>query len=162
MSKKKKTPKVPEEKYRHPDYTTGRPTEYRPEYCDKIIEFMSEGKSIVQFAASLKVAESTIYEWAKVNPEFSKAKNIAITASEAWNEQFLMDNIINWSETIKNGKESTTTSRSINASVAIYRMKCRFRKNWTEVQKIKHYTEDKEQVQTIKIAYEPKKKRGPA
>lgn len=137
----------------------GRPTDYKPEYCQQIIDFMSEGKSIVQFAASLRVAECTIYEWANVHPDFSKAKNIAITAAEAWNEKFIMDNIIAISETTQNGRERTTISRSINPSLMIYRMKCRFRKNWTEVQKIKHYTEDNEKAKTITIAYEPRSKR---
>jgi hypothetical protein len=66
---------------------TGRPTDYNPKYCDEIVEFMSQGKSITAFAASLSVARSTIYEWASKHPEFSDAKRIAESKSEAWWEE---------------------------------------------------------------------------
>jgi hypothetical protein len=77
----------------------GRPTKYKPEYCDEIIAFFSrdvidertetmEGKnwsktvtvkeavffpSIEGFAASIGVDDDTLVEWGKVHPRFSAA-----------------------------------------------------------------------------------------
>lgn len=63
----------------------GRPTEYRPEYCEQMLDFFDRdytqkkhGKteacdfpSVAGFARKLKVAKSTLYEWAKHHDEFS-------------------------------------------------------------------------------------------
>ena len=45
----------------------GRPTEYRKEMCDTVIEVMTEGGSITEVAATIGTCKSTLYEWA--NPE---------------------------------------------------------------------------------------------
>lgn len=49
----------------------GRPTKYKPEYNEKALQFLSLGKSIIQLAAHIGVARSTIYLWAKENDTFS-------------------------------------------------------------------------------------------
>lgn len=54
----------------------GRPTDYKPEYCDMLIEHMGQGLSFSSFASDLNVAESTIYLWAQLHSEFSEAKKI--------------------------------------------------------------------------------------
>jgi hypothetical protein len=59
--------------YRPPGYTTGRPTDYRPEYCDMAVEFMGRGYSLTAFAAHIGVARMTVYEWESVHPQFSDA-----------------------------------------------------------------------------------------
>jgi hypothetical protein len=51
----------------------GRPTEYRPEYCQAVIDLMAQGFSLTAFAASICVAKDTVYEWIKVHPQFSDA-----------------------------------------------------------------------------------------
>lgn len=62
----------------------GRPTDYRPEYCQMIIDHMEDGASVVSFAASISVARSTITEWANVHPEFSVALNTGKAKCAAW------------------------------------------------------------------------------
>lgn len=62
----------------------GRPTDYKPEYCQEIIEFMKTGKHVIQFAAHIGVAKSSIYEWAKADEQFSDALKKAQSASAAW------------------------------------------------------------------------------
>lgn len=73
-----------------------RPTKYRPEYCQKIIEYFSvdpyskhvdadgnhtglppKAPCIERFADSIGVVKSTLYEWAKRHKEFSNAISIA-------------------------------------------------------------------------------------
>lgn len=61
---------------------TGRPSKFKPEYCDMLIEHMSEGFSFDTFAGRIKVNPDTLYEWAKEGneekyPFFSEAKKIA-------------------------------------------------------------------------------------
>jgi len=62
----------------------GRPTKYKPEYCDTIVDFMRDGASIVEFAASIGVSRDSVYEWAKNNPAFSDALKTAMELCEAW------------------------------------------------------------------------------
>lgn len=51
----------------------GRPTLYRPEYCESVVEFCGLGYSLTAYAGSLRVARDTIYEWAQEHQEFSDA-----------------------------------------------------------------------------------------
>lgn len=68
----------------HVKHAGGRPTKYKPEYCEEIIQYMRDGKSLAEFAAHINVARDTVNEWANVHPEFSAAKKHAIELSEAW------------------------------------------------------------------------------
>lgn len=52
----------------------GRPTKYKPEYCDMLIEHMSQGLSYETFAAVLSVSLDSLYEWEHKHPLFSEAK----------------------------------------------------------------------------------------
>lgn len=62
----------------------GRPTDYRPEYCEMIIKHMEDGSSVSSFAASINVARSTITQWAGVHPEFMAALQVAKAKCAAW------------------------------------------------------------------------------
>lgn len=64
----------------------GRPSLYRPEYCDKIVEIMREGLSVNSFAASVGVSRDTVYEWSQVHPEFSVALKKGKAIAAAWYE----------------------------------------------------------------------------
>lgn len=59
--------------WRDPAYTTGRPTEYRPEYCDAVQAHMGQGYSLTAFAGTIRVARETVYAWIKTHSEFSDA-----------------------------------------------------------------------------------------
>lgn len=52
----------------------GQPTKYKPEYCQQLIAHMAKGFSFESFAADCRVSFETLYEWARVHPEFSEAK----------------------------------------------------------------------------------------
>lgn len=62
----------------------GRPSDYKPEYCEQVVDHMSEGASITSFAAEIDVARSTINEWMSVHPEFSEAVKRAKAKCAAW------------------------------------------------------------------------------
>ena len=81
--------------------TAGAPTKYKPEYCQKIIEFMqSDGKEIYkpfsvkdegivdhhigylprffeEFATEIGVDVGTVLDWCKRHPDFSQAYKVA-------------------------------------------------------------------------------------
>lgn len=82
----KKTEKSPSKK-KHPG---GRPTKYKPEYCDTIIAMGKQGKSRVQCATALDVHTDTLYEWADKHTEFSDAMKKAKEFAEAFWETRLM------------------------------------------------------------------------
>ena len=57
--------------------TVGRPTKYRPEYCQQVIDFMGQGYSLTAFAGSIVVDRDSVYEWERTYPEFSVAVKAA-------------------------------------------------------------------------------------
>lgn len=66
----------------------GRPTDYLTEHNETALAFLGQGKSIIQLAAHIGVARSTIYEWAKANPEFSDTLKHGQDASQAvWEDK---------------------------------------------------------------------------
>lgn len=53
----------------------GRPSLYKPEYCQRLVDHMGQGNSFESFAAEVGVAFDTLYTWEEAHPEFSEAKN---------------------------------------------------------------------------------------
>ena len=76
--------------WRDPSYRTGRPSEYRPEYCEAVQDYMAQGYSLTAFAGSIRVARDTIYEWIKSHSEFSDAVARARAARVQWLEGKLL------------------------------------------------------------------------
>ena len=111
-NKKKTTPKPP--------VKTGRPTKYDKTMCEKVLELMSKGKSIVQVAAEFNVSRETIYAWEKEHKEFSDTLSIGRMKSEAFWEEVLQEMAV---------KQNAVT----NGNLALI-LKCRYR--WTEKQDI--------------------------
>lgn len=56
----------------------GQPTLYKPEYCQLLIDHMTQGFSYETFPAVIGVAKQTIYNWEAAHPEFLDAKNTAM------------------------------------------------------------------------------------
>jgi transposase-like protein len=51
----------------------GRPTLYKPEFCDQLIEQMAEGLSFMAAMARIGVSRQTGYSWVKQHEEFLEA-----------------------------------------------------------------------------------------
>ena len=84
----------------------GRPTLYRPEHCQKIIEYFSippykynkisktfeanDPLFLSAFARSIGVTHDSLLEWAKVHPEFS----LALKQAKELQEQFFVTNAV--------------------------------------------------------------------
>ena len=61
----------------------GRPSEYRPEYCNEIIELMATGLSLTAAGADLGFAKQTLHNWADEHPEFMDAIKIGQAKRQA-------------------------------------------------------------------------------
>jgi len=109
-----------EKSEKHP---VGRPTLYKPEYCEQMIRYMSQGKSYTAFASTIGVTRDCLYKWEAAHPEFLYAKNIAQSALEdymlelahsqmidgklntsAW--IFMMKNMCKWKDKVENTVEA--------------------------------------------------------
>jgi hypothetical protein len=67
--------------------TFGRPSEYRPEFCQAVIEYMGQGYSLTAFAGHIRQSRDAVYEWVRTHSDFShavaRARSARITALEA-------------------------------------------------------------------------------
>lgn len=62
----------------------GRPSDYKPEYCQEIIDFMAKGNFTFQYANYIGKHVDTLYEWGKVHKEFSEALKTAKQKCYDW------------------------------------------------------------------------------
>ena len=68
----------------------GRPTLYRPELCDQIIEAMGEGLSVEAAAAKVGISVRSLYYWQQEHPEFMQSiQEGRIRALLWWEERAL-------------------------------------------------------------------------
>ena len=96
----------------------GRPSLYRPEYCERVLEFGREGMSVVEMAAEIGVSRNALEErWPQAHEEFREAFARARELSQAWWE--------------RQGRVGLTAER-FNAQVYSRSMAARFPKDWRE------------------------------
>lgn len=76
-------PKGPDE----PRLQVGRPTDYDPAMCEKVVGWGKDGYSRAEIANALDVARNTVANWEAAHPEFLSAMQRALDASLAWWEQ---------------------------------------------------------------------------
>jgi hypothetical protein len=62
----------------------GRKTDYYPERCEEVIAQGRKGDFPVQMASAMGVCPDTLYEWAKVYPEFAEAFRDAKIIANSW------------------------------------------------------------------------------
>lgn len=101
----------------------GRPSKYKQEYCQMLIEHMKDGLSFESFAAIISVNRDTLHEWVKVHSDFSEAKKTAFDLNLLFWEKHGIEGLYNTTEYDEKGKPSS--SKSINSTVWIFNMKNR-------------------------------------
>lgn len=141
-------------------YVVGRITDYKPEYCQMLIEHAQKGGSYAAFAGKILCDRGTLNNWAIDNPEFFNAKKIAYYASLNYWEQLGLDFAVTTTETVIDGRTKNTVTKQLNSAIWIYNMKCRFQMEWTEIQKIKQITDDENKTNSIPLSYIPKSDRN--
>ena len=104
-------PPIPEKKF-------GRPTDYLPEYCDRVIEWGRLGKSKAWMCAELDITPQTMDNWCEANPDFLEAITRAVTHSQKW-----------WEDA---GQVGMMNGSGFNGNVWSKNVSNRFRKDWTD------------------------------
>lgn len=129
----------------------GRPSKYKPEFCDLLVDHMKKGLSFESFAGldEVDVDVDTLYEWAKTHPDFSEAKGRGFSKRRLNLEKTGLEGQWNESESTFNVGSS---SRSFNAAVWKFQMvnAC----GWTDVSKV-----ELSAPKPIPLAYQPKSQR---
>lgn len=110
----------------------GRPTKYKPEYCEELIDHMKEGFSLESFAGKIGVCVDSLYAWRDSHPEFSEAIKGGKAASRYW-----------WEFKLRNSVDD----REINSTSIFFALKCRF--GYKETQSIEHSGPDGSPIETI-------------
>ncbi len=73
-----------------PKLERGRPTHYKPEYCELVLDDMSKGFSLSAFAGLIGVCRDTLTEWVSKHPDFSLAvKQGKVLQLRAWEQKGL-------------------------------------------------------------------------
>ena len=101
----------------------GRPTLYKPEYCERVIEMGKEGKSPAQMDATLDVDRATLAHWGEKEEEFLAALSRARTFSQQW-----------WED---KGQQALD-AQHFQSSVWAKSMQSRFREDYTERRDMQH------------------------
>jgi len=99
----------------------GRPTKYKKEMCETVIELMREGASQEEVIGSLDISKDTYYRWKEEHEEFSDAIKRGVRLSQTWWE--------------RQGRISLK-DREFNYTGWYMNMKNRFR--WADKQEVKN------------------------
>lgn len=102
----------------------GRPSKYKPEFCQMLIEHMAKGFSFESFAGLIEVQGQTIYNWLESEPEFLEAKNAAFDKSRLFWERIGIEFLVNKYQ-----------GDNLNTTLWIFNMKNRF--GWRDVKEEK-------------------------
>ena len=62
----------------------GRPSKYKPEFCERILELAAEGAGWSEYAAEFGIDRTTLYDWAESHEEFSTVLKRAKVLEQAW------------------------------------------------------------------------------
>lgn len=72
----------------------GRPTDYDPSYCDRVVEWGAQGKSLAWMAAELDCCKQTLHNWMAAHPEFLDAMMRARAKAQQWWEDAGQNNLL--------------------------------------------------------------------
>lgn len=72
-----------------------RPSTYKEEYCDVVIEVGKGGGSVAEMALACDCVKSSLYEWAKKHEDFSNAFMRAKVHAQVWWEKKGTENLCN-------------------------------------------------------------------
>jgi DNA-binding XRE family transcriptional regulator len=121
--------------------------QYKKEYCQELIEHMSQGYSYASFAHITGNGRTTLYDWEKVYPEWKLAKQIGESASLYHYEKLKQAKLSG-----KEGNEELD-ARLIDTAVLIFTLKTRF--HYVYGEKIKIESEE-EEGKVFRLAYKLK------
>lgn len=106
----------------------GRPTKYKPEYCQIAMDYMKAGNTKIQLAAHLGVNPDSIHEWTKKHTEFS----VAIKKAERLSQAFWED-ILSRAALGLPFRYNGVDHKSYNTTLIIFLMKNRFKSDYGDL-----------------------------
>jgi len=99
----------------------GRPTLYREEYCERVVELGRVGKSIEQIAADIGVSTRVLFDWRDKHEKFLHALEYAKELEQTW-----------WEDQAQTYMVETHQGPKLNASLWSRSMAARFPKKYRE------------------------------
>jgi hypothetical protein len=105
----------------------GRPTSYKPTYCNEAVEYLAQGYSLTAFAGEIGVCRDSVYNWMDTHPDFFDAIKKGRAKGQATWEKRLA------SMAIEGGG---------NATAIIFAMKNLYQDDWREKQTLEHTGKD--------------------
>ncbi len=99
----------------------GRPTDYDPAYCERVVELMADGASKTEVAAEMCRSYQTFLNWQQAHPEFLEAVKEGERLSQAWWEKL--------------GRQGASGAVPVNPTMYIFNMKNRFKEHWSDTSK---------------------------
>jgi len=99
----------------------GRPSLYKPEYCEEVIALGKTGKSVEQIASRLGLSIRVMYKWRDEHEEFMQALSEAKEHEQAW-----------WEDQADNYMVETKDGPRLNATIWSRSMAARFPKKYRE------------------------------
>jgi len=95
----------------------GRPSGYRPEFCELVLDLGKKGKSFTQMAVATGYTKASLHGWRDQYPEFATALARAVELSQQW-----------WEEKAQAGLED----RNFNAALWMKIAASRFREDYAD------------------------------
>lgn len=123
----------------------GRPSKYKPEFCDVVIAAGEEGKTLAGMAEACDVYRDTLNDWMDKHPEFSSAVKRGLQKAQVWWEA--------------KGMEATFGGvDGFNATSYIFNMKNRFKEDWRDKHEVDNTSSDGSMTPTVieRVIVEPK------
>jgi transposase-like protein len=99
----------------------GRPSLYKQEYCERVVELGTIGKSIEQIAADIGVSTRVLFDWRDKHEEFLRALEYAKELEQTW-----------WEDQAQAYMVETHLGPKLNASLWSRSMAARFPKKYRE------------------------------
>ena len=103
----------------------GRPSSYKPEYCELVVALGREGASKAEMAHAMGCSRTTMDLWAATNPAFLDAVKEALDLAQGWWES-------------EGRKAVFGKIPGFNATAYIFQMKNRFPTDWKDRQAVEH------------------------
>lgn len=112
-----------------PAAKVGRPTDYRPEYCERIVELAyDQGMGAAELAYELRISRQTWHDWQAAHAQFLEAVTHARWAAQAWWE--------------RKGRAGINEGKTFNALAWKFQMLNRFREDYRDRQEKLHDVSD--------------------
>lgn len=99
----------------------GRPSEYKPEYCEAVQDYMAQGYSLTAFAGNIRKSRQAVYEWINQHSEFGDAVSRARSARVAALETKLL-----------------RSRKGAETSAAIFALRNADPMEWRDIRQVQH------------------------